>query len=460
MQIRTLLIGLAALAMAIVGAYFSIQGLTALFAGAGIAITIMAAVMEFSKLVTASFVYLYWNRITIVMKSYLITAISVLVFITSIGIYGFLTSAFQTSNQELEILDRRVEVIENRKARYNQQIESAEEERGEITASITSLNEGLSNNVVQYVDSTGQLVTTTSGATRRALREQLSDAQDRRNMLSQRIDAYTDSVTTLDEKILELQNQTEVTAELGPLQYIADVTSLPMSDVVNILALLITVTFDPLAISLVVAFNMSIYYAKRNRGDMKVIETTSESTEGEPESESRPRSDWEWPDDDEAEEAISEAHEELETTGSLVEGSTLSHPDYDSIVDLFADEPTNDSTTSEPQQTDQEAPTPSIEVENVDIPDKINFEKPQHAPIKFEGIVAGYDTTGDGTIDKWSTNSKRNQYKSRVPYYAKPGYDWKNDKRWLKDQAAVNFWITNIKNKNSQYPDDFTSKVY
>lgn len=461
MQIRTLFIGLAALSMALVGAYFSIYGLTALFAGAGTTITVMAAVMEFSKLVTASFLYLYWKRIALTMKLYLTTAVTILVFITSIGIYGFLTSAFETSNQEIEMMNRRVEVLQDRKDRYDRRAEEAQREAERLDETIASLSEGLSGNTIQYVDQeTGQLVTTTSSATRNVLTEQLNDARDRRNQLTTRVDAYTDSVMTIDERIFLQRSSTDTAAEIGPLQFISDVSDLPISAVVNILALLITVSFDPLAISLVVAFNMSLYYSKIDdtvsEVDVKDDGPENENLSGIDESKGSyiPQPPIVTPTEPEK-----STEEELKHRYQLI-SKILQTNESESIYDedgpLKIDDDSNEKVAETASQEVKPIKDPLVQNKRP----AINYEVPQHAPVKIDGTVVGYDTNGDGTVDRWSTNSKRLKYQNIDPYYAKSNYDWKGDDRWKSDQAAVNYWIRNVKNKPSRYPDNFNSKTY
>ena len=108
----------------------------------------------------------------------------------------------------------------------------------------------------QYVDAeTGQLITTTSINTRVALQEQLQIATQERGNLGLRIEELTDSVTQLDLQALSLTIDNEVVAEVGPLRYLSNLTGWPMDQVVNIYALLLIFVFDPLAVSLVVAYN-------------------------------------------------------------------------------------------------------------------------------------------------------------------------------------------------------------
>jgi len=264
MKFRTFLIGLAALLIAASAAFFSVTGLSKLFAGASLAVMIMAGTLEFGKLITAAFLHEHWSRINILLRTYLTTGVVVLILITSMGIYGFLTAAYQETADELTRIDRQVEVVELKKSRYEEQLNSLTTERNDLSTSITELTRGLSNNVIQYTDTSGQLITTTSSATRRVLNAQLDDAKLQRDNISQRIEALTDSVTQLELQVLDIEGGSELAAEVGPLKYMAEITGLPMANVVNIFALLIVFVFDPLAVSLVLAFNTGL---KLDRGD-------------------------------------------------------------------------------------------------------------------------------------------------------------------------------------------------
>jgi hypothetical protein len=127
-----------------------------------------------------------------------------------------------------------------------------------LDQSISDLRAGLANNVIQYKDKeTGQIITTTSSSTRRALQKELNEAVESRNEISQKLEVVTDSITSLEIKRLDVQSNSEVAAELGPLKYISELTNTPMSKVVNILMLVIIFVFDPLAISLVIAANFA-----------------------------------------------------------------------------------------------------------------------------------------------------------------------------------------------------------
>lgn len=258
MKFRTFLLGMAALFIAVAAAYFSITGLSKLFAGASTAVILMASSLEFGKLVSASFLYAYWEKMNKFLRTYLVLGVIVLILITSAGIYGFLTSAYQVTADEMSIMDKQVEIVELKKGRFEEQLVSTNEDRSRITESINELTKGLSNNVIQYKDSKGDIITTTSSATRNVLERQLEDSKSQRDNLALKIEVLSDSVTKLDIDILNLQRNNEVAGEIGTLKYLAEITGKPMSSIVNWFALFIVFVFDPLAVTLVIAFNSAM----------------------------------------------------------------------------------------------------------------------------------------------------------------------------------------------------------
>lgn len=272
MKFRTLLLGLSALFIAGAAAFFSVTGLSKLFAGASTAVILMASSLEFAKLISAGFLYNYWDKINTALRTYLLIGVGVLILITSAGIYGFLTSAYQTTADQLGILDKQTEVVQLKKNRFQEQLDGYVSERTQLNQSISELSKGLSNNVVQYTDAKGNLVTSTSSANRRALESQLNDFKTQRDNVSKKIEVLTDSVSKLDIQIIEVQSGSELAAEVGPLKYMAEVTGKPMSTIVNWFALLIIFVFDPLAVSLVIAFNTALKIDKGEDDKKKVVQ--------------------------------------------------------------------------------------------------------------------------------------------------------------------------------------------
>ena len=265
--------------LAISAAYYSVFGLSSLFAGAKNEVIILASSLEFSKLIVASYLHNHWKTAGWI-KYYLTLSVFVLMVITSAGIYGFLTSAYQKTSDELAILNKNISVLELKKDRYNNQLSMLMVEKQSLSESITELSKGLSNNVIQYKDrETGQIITTTSSSTRRVLERQLVESKEQRNIVSTKIESLADSVTNIDFKILKVQSNSEVTAEIGTLRYLSKVTGKPMDTVVNWFTLLIVFVFDPLAIAMVLALNKLTYSDKPKKINPIIIKDTIDDIE-------------------------------------------------------------------------------------------------------------------------------------------------------------------------------------
>ena len=238
MKLRTALLGLSALFIASAAAFFSVTGLSKLFAGASTAVILMASSLEFGKLIAASFLYAYWDKVNKVLRTYLLLGVCVLILITSAGIYGFLTSAYQTTADQLGVLDKQVELVDLKKGRFQEQLDGYNSEKVQLSQTISELSKGLSNNVITYTDANGNLVTTTSSSTRRSLEAQLKDAKSQRDIVSKKIETLSDSITKLDLSVLDIQQGSDVAAEVGPLKYMAEITGKPMATIVNWLSLI------------------------------------------------------------------------------------------------------------------------------------------------------------------------------------------------------------------------------
>lgn len=250
------LLGLSALAIAGCAAFFSVYGISQLFAGAFMSVVIMASTLEFGKLVAASYLQRYWKKISIGMRIYVATGVAVLVLVTSAGIYGFLSNAYQKTSDALSLNDAKVKNITLKKDRYNEELSSYTIERAQLNTTVNELSKGLANNVIQYKDKeTGQIITTTSSNTRRALEAQLVDAKAQRDKITPKMDVLRDSVTSYELQILNLAINNEAGAEIGPLKYISELLDISMDRVVNYFILLLIFVFDPLAIALVLATN-------------------------------------------------------------------------------------------------------------------------------------------------------------------------------------------------------------
>ena len=463
MSFRTVLLGISALFIAAAAAYFSVTGLSKLFAGASTEVILMASSLEFGKLISASFLYTYWDKINKLLRAYLLIGVSVLILITSAGIYGFLTSAYQITADELTILDKETDVLELKKNRFDEQLVSFQTERDQLTKTISELSTGISTNVQTYKDSQGNILTSSSSANRRVFESQLKEARNQRDIVSQKIEVLVDSVTSLDIKILGLQSNNEVAAEVGPLKYMAEITGKPMGTIVNWFALLIIFVFDPLAVTLIIAFNTAMRIDKQERDEIKS------------EKEFKIYGDIISPPLDKE---FGDTMDELLTSKV---GNIPTKDRYNLKADTDKNEISNDVQTENLEyeyglgDSDNDFGDSKIENnyeldtntsnETVDVIDnkldtlKADYTK-RPVDVDGDGIIDGYDTNGDGLIDEMTpTSSARWRYAvNQKPYYARSGFDWGDTTKWLNDQNAINYWLKFI--KPNRYPDNFDSKTY
>ncbi len=254
------IIALSALSVSASAAFYSVFGLAHLFAGASTEVIIMAGALEAAKLVVASLLYQYWDTINKVLRTYFMVATFILMVITSGGIYGFLSGAYQETATQSEFLDRQVAIIDSKRTRFI-------EARDDLKITVKELTTALANPTqIQYVDKeTGQLITTTSSRQRKLLESQLNESKINLN-------AVTDSISVLDIRVLDAQIGNESARELGPLKYMATLTGQSMETIVNWFMLLIIFVFDPLAIAMVVAANMAFANIKGVARDPKDYE--------------------------------------------------------------------------------------------------------------------------------------------------------------------------------------------
>ena len=257
-RIFPFIISLSALSVSASAAFYSVSGLSKLFAGAAFAVILMASSLEVAKLVIASLLYQYRETIPKLLKYYLTVAAVVLVMITSMGIYGFLSAAYQETANKAGNIDAQIALVEVKRDNVREQLAVYNAEKSTINGAVSDLRSGLSNNTIQYKDKeTGQIITTTSSSTRRALEKQLDQAIDRQTEINAKVDELNEQLFAYETEIVEIQTGNDLAGELGPLKYLSGLTGLPMDTIINYLLLTIIFVFDPLAIALVIAANYS-----------------------------------------------------------------------------------------------------------------------------------------------------------------------------------------------------------
>jgi hypothetical protein len=256
-----------ALSVSLSAAFYSVFGLSKLFAGASLQVIIMASSLELAKVVIATLLHTYWREMNRLLRTYLTVATVVLVVITSAGIYGYLSSAYQiTANLDAQT-SKQIEIIRYKKDEYVKQLDELKKEKDGIVTSITQLRGNLSTvNQTQYIDrKTGQVITNTSTGGKKAVEGQLQDAIKRRDAVDLKITERTDSVLALESRILQVESSSSAASELGPLKYLSGLTGRPMDEIVNYFLLLLIAVFDPLAVSLILAANFAFQIRQATR---------------------------------------------------------------------------------------------------------------------------------------------------------------------------------------------------
>lgn len=250
-------------------AFFSVYGIGLLFSGALLSTTIMASSLELGKLVSASWLFNNWKTANKLMKSYLILAIIVLMGITSVGIFGYLTAAHQKSALESELAENKIVSLSEQKSTELLNIESvnknidryielrkAQEDR--LATSMT--NTVIARNPVQLQQIQEQIDSQITG-----LNEQISAE-------NVKLKTYNDKISQIDEEIFNLKIANANKKDITTFQFVAEEFNTDIRTVVKWFIIVLITVFDPLAVVLLLAFNMSI---KENE-NIQVIENTNE----------------------------------------------------------------------------------------------------------------------------------------------------------------------------------------
>ena len=267
-----------ALGLSGTAAYYSVVGLSVVFVGVALPVIIMGSFLEISKIAIATYLHDKWKETYGVLKLYLTIALVTLSLITSLGIYGLLSTGFQGNIAKLEINQKKIANVEVKKIRFIEIKDEQQKEKDVLDKDISKLRDGLSNNTTtQSVDkTTGQLITKANNANRKLFESQLKLTTENRDKVSTRIDAINDSITRLDIEILNMESAELEGSELGSIKYISEISGWDVKQVANLFILLLIFVFDPLAITLVIATNQSF---KKHRKKDTVHDTVHDEIE-------------------------------------------------------------------------------------------------------------------------------------------------------------------------------------
>jgi hypothetical protein len=255
-----ILVGLSAIIVAGCAAYFSVTGLGVLFAGASVSVMVMAGSLEAAKLVAATYLKQEWDTIKGFNKWYLTISVGTLMLITSAGIFGYLSNAFQQQNLSLQKVERDIAV-------YQTQIEKNDKEIERYTNQLNN-QQNIRNS--QEANLSKQIDKDKSTA---RVSQMIRNADKEISSISKRIDELTKQNNVSLDSINSIKNNNiELEREVGGFRFVADAFGVPLNDVVKFFILIIVLVFDPLAVALIIAFN-GLIMKRREEKIMKKIES-------------------------------------------------------------------------------------------------------------------------------------------------------------------------------------------
>lgn len=259
-------------------AYYSVLGLSVVFVGVAVPVIIMGSFLELSKIAIATYLHDKWKETYGGLKIYMTIALVTLSIITSLGIYGLLSTGFSSNIAKLEINDKKTKNIEIKKQRFEEIKKEYQSEKTILDKDITNLRNALSSNTTtQSIDRTsGQVITRANSGNRRAFETQLKVAQQNRDIISNKIELLNDSITNLDIEILNLESQEISGNELGTIKYMSELLDWDIKKTANLFILILIFVFDPLAITLVIATNQAF---KTNKKEEETPQVTPQVEE-------------------------------------------------------------------------------------------------------------------------------------------------------------------------------------
>jgi len=250
------LLGITALVIALVAAFFSVYGIATLFAGAFVLTAIMASALEVGKLVTVTFLYRYWQKSKSFLKIYLCIAAFVLMLITSLGIFGYLSAAYQKSALEFKASQEKIVLIEGQKTYLHDKIEQSKTRIKTLNdmraMQEARLNEGMTNafltrNPLQLKQLQDQTV------------DMIKSADENIKAEQEKIQKTTDEIQGIDTKVNEMKFASAGNKDIRTFQFVAEQFGTTLDSVAKWFIITLIFVFDPLAVALILAYNVVAY---------------------------------------------------------------------------------------------------------------------------------------------------------------------------------------------------------
>ena len=249
------IVGLSSLFIASCAAFFSIIGIGMLFSGSAIASMIMASSLEIGKLVATTFLYRYWKKSQFLLKTYLILAVLALMFITSLGIFGYLTSAYQQSAIENKLNEDKILYIQDQKKMYSIKIDDSKKRVENITKLRTSQEERLNESMTNVIISRNPIQLAQIQQSTKEFIEKTEKDIDTENS---KIQSSIDEIQKLDKQITDIKLLGSSKKDLQTFKFVADEFNVDINKVVKWFIICLISVFDPLAICLLLAYNTTL----------------------------------------------------------------------------------------------------------------------------------------------------------------------------------------------------------
>jgi hypothetical protein len=268
-----LLLGLSALFLASCGAFFSVKGIGLLFSGSFWPAIIMASSLEFGKIMATSFLYRYWRKINKLIKIYLTSAVIVLMGITSLGIFGFLSQAFYLTKSSTDLIESQMNLLQEKKNTLLSQVLS----NTERIKSLTDTRKNQENNLTKALDQTTTTMVTKSGGlfsndtqekvidkksvefktqALNTMQSSISSLESNLEKISLSNEEKNQQINSIDNNIIILNKQI-TSSDIGTYKFIAQAFNTNIETVVKYFILIIVFVFDPLSICLLLAYNIA-----------------------------------------------------------------------------------------------------------------------------------------------------------------------------------------------------------